>query len=161
MHAKPDLRVFLKWMIAGSGSVITDVIHLRVIDILTHRFSIRTLLAITFASSAWFAFAISHTQPATLLLGWTTIVALSLPFLRFQYWWFRDDTEVEVRIQTLPQYFALSIPIAIAIIFGPLSAIGYPSGFFVSIGPDIFGLTVPEWYTGLWENDIWWTWRQH
>ena len=28
MHAKPDLRVFLKWMIAGSGSVITDVIPL-------------------------------------------------------------------------------------------------------------------------------------
>ena len=26
LHAKPDLRVFLKWMIAGSGSVITDVI---------------------------------------------------------------------------------------------------------------------------------------
>ena len=25
MHAKPDLRVNLKWMIAGSGSVITDV----------------------------------------------------------------------------------------------------------------------------------------
>ena len=25
MHAKPDLRVFLKWMIAGSGSVIADV----------------------------------------------------------------------------------------------------------------------------------------
>ena len=29
MHAKPDLRVFLKWMIADSGSVITDVIHLK------------------------------------------------------------------------------------------------------------------------------------
>ena len=28
MHAKPDLRVALKWMIAGSGSVITDVIWL-------------------------------------------------------------------------------------------------------------------------------------
>ena len=28
MHAKPDLRVFLKWMIAGSGSVITDVMSL-------------------------------------------------------------------------------------------------------------------------------------
>jgi len=26
MHAKPDLRVFLEWMIAGSGSVITAVI---------------------------------------------------------------------------------------------------------------------------------------
>ena len=31
MHAKPDLRVFLKWMIAGSGSVITDVMSLPVI----------------------------------------------------------------------------------------------------------------------------------
>ena len=28
MHAKPDLRVLLKWMITGSGSVITDVIRL-------------------------------------------------------------------------------------------------------------------------------------
>ena len=28
MHAKPDLRVFLEWMIARSGSVITDVIQL-------------------------------------------------------------------------------------------------------------------------------------
>ena len=29
MHAKPDLRVFLKWMIASSGSVITDVMSLK------------------------------------------------------------------------------------------------------------------------------------
>ena len=29
MHAKPDLRVVLEWVIAGSGSVITDVIPLR------------------------------------------------------------------------------------------------------------------------------------
>ena len=28
MHAKPDLRVVLKWMIASSGSVIADVITL-------------------------------------------------------------------------------------------------------------------------------------
>ena len=28
MHTKPDLRVFLKWMIVGSGSVITDVMSL-------------------------------------------------------------------------------------------------------------------------------------
>ena len=28
MHAKPDLRVVLKWMIYRSGSVITDVIWL-------------------------------------------------------------------------------------------------------------------------------------
>ena len=30
MHTKPDLRLFLKWMIAGSGSVITDVITLTI-----------------------------------------------------------------------------------------------------------------------------------
>ena len=29
MHAKPDLRVVLKWMIAGSGSVIADVMSLK------------------------------------------------------------------------------------------------------------------------------------
>ena len=29
MHAKPELRVFLEWMIAGSGSVIVDVILLK------------------------------------------------------------------------------------------------------------------------------------
>ena len=29
MHAKPDLRVVLKWMIAGSGSVIADVVTLQ------------------------------------------------------------------------------------------------------------------------------------
>ena len=28
MHTKPDLRVVLKWMVARSGSVITDVIPL-------------------------------------------------------------------------------------------------------------------------------------
>ena len=28
MHTKPDLRVFWKWMIARSGSVITDVMRL-------------------------------------------------------------------------------------------------------------------------------------
>ena len=40
MHAKPDLRVVLKWLIAGSGSVITDVILLR--QMVKTRFSIRT-----------------------------------------------------------------------------------------------------------------------
>ena len=29
MHSKPDLRVFLKWMIYRSGSVITDVMLLK------------------------------------------------------------------------------------------------------------------------------------
>ena len=28
MHTEPDLRVFLKWMIADSGTVITDVMPL-------------------------------------------------------------------------------------------------------------------------------------
>ncbi|TWT75788.1 hypothetical protein CA13_73610 [Planctomycetes bacterium CA13] len=34
MHTKPVLHVFLKWMINRSGSVITDVITLRAIDVL-------------------------------------------------------------------------------------------------------------------------------
>ena len=41
MHAKPDLRVFLKWMIARSGSVITDVIRARGIEM---SFSMKTIL---------------------------------------------------------------------------------------------------------------------
>ena len=35
MHAKPDLRVVLKWMITGSGSVITAVMRLLPIEIST------------------------------------------------------------------------------------------------------------------------------
>ena len=32
MHAKPDLRVVLEWKIAGSGSVIVDVIQHKLSD---------------------------------------------------------------------------------------------------------------------------------
>ena len=39
MHAKPDLRVLLKWMIAGSGSVITDVIPLMKLKQFSLRFA--------------------------------------------------------------------------------------------------------------------------
>ena len=35
MHAKPDLRVVLKWMINRSGSVIADVITLNEYEIST------------------------------------------------------------------------------------------------------------------------------
>ena len=52
MHAKPDLRVFLEWMIARSGSVITDVIRLQKLHTFMNgnlkkrrfRFSIRSAL---------------------------------------------------------------------------------------------------------------------
>ena len=47
MHAKPDLRVFLKWMITRSGSVITDVMPLpmdRFAPIPTQNYSIATRL---------------------------------------------------------------------------------------------------------------------
>ena len=33
MHANPGLRVFLEWMVAGSGSVITAVIPLALISL--------------------------------------------------------------------------------------------------------------------------------
>ena len=48
MHAKPDLRVFLEWMIACSGSVITDVITLNMIK---KTFSIRYLLFFTLVAA--------------------------------------------------------------------------------------------------------------
>ena len=49
MHAKPDLRVFLKWMIARSGSVITDVIRLGCLlmkRLFRPRFGLRFLLLV-------------------------------------------------------------------------------------------------------------------
>ena len=46
MHAKPDLRVFLKWMIACSGSVITDVIRLQA-NGPQLKYSIRSLFVLT------------------------------------------------------------------------------------------------------------------
>ena len=49
MHTKPDLRVFLKWMIAGSGSVITDVIPLGFL--VRMQFNLRTLFLITSAAA--------------------------------------------------------------------------------------------------------------
>ena len=44
MHAKPDLRVFLKWMIAGSGSVITAVIRFG--ESCPMKWSLRSLFAL-------------------------------------------------------------------------------------------------------------------
>ena len=44
MHAKPDLRVNLKWMIARSGSVITDVIWLKQMKTLLSKFTLMLLI---------------------------------------------------------------------------------------------------------------------
>ena len=49
MHAKPDLRVVLEWKIAGSGSVITDVILLEQMN-----FSLRELLLLILLVSLYF-----------------------------------------------------------------------------------------------------------
>ena len=64
MHAKPDLRVVLEWTIAGSGSVIADVIQT---DVDTHavfvnqnskskfQFSARAVLWFISIIAVWFA----------------------------------------------------------------------------------------------------------
>ena len=54
MHAKPDLRVFLKWMIAGSGSVITDVITPKIMAK-----QITAIVGILLLSVAWLCSALS------------------------------------------------------------------------------------------------------
>ena len=55
MHTKPDLRVFLKWMIAGSGSVITDVIQLGITHGMKARISLLSLLCIVSIAALAFA----------------------------------------------------------------------------------------------------------
>ena len=52
MHTNPDLRVFLKWMIAGSGSVITDVIRVRKGSQMIRRQYILTAIAVLFVQGA-------------------------------------------------------------------------------------------------------------
>ena len=52
MHAKSDLRVFLEWMITGSGSVITDVIPLNRIAVKNIRFGIKALLFLTLIAAS-------------------------------------------------------------------------------------------------------------
>ena len=54
MHAKPDLRVFLKWIIAGSGSVITDVITPKIMAK-----QITAIVGILLLSVAWLCSALS------------------------------------------------------------------------------------------------------
>ena len=63
MHAKPDLRVFLKWMITRSGSVITDVIPLRAS--LKIRFTIRTILLAILLVSIGTAWWLDSTQKSS------------------------------------------------------------------------------------------------
>ena len=103
MHAKPDLRVFLKWLIARSGSVITDVIRLkqkalRVALNLTPEFSglIFILGFITWlVVHVAFAFAVGHDAGnlpegrRPMLVGkwiWFFTVLIGGPFLAVAYW---------------------------------------------------------------------------
>ena len=57
MHAKPDLRVFLKWMINRSGSVITDVITLM------KQFSLTSVLCLIASVAAVLAMAVANFSP--------------------------------------------------------------------------------------------------
>ena len=67
MHTKPDLRVNLKWMITGSGSVITDVIRLNKMQ-----FRIRHILAVTLIF-AFVAVCINLLSKETVLIRITKI----------------------------------------------------------------------------------------
>ena len=65
MHAKPDLRVFLKWMITRSGSVITDVIRLN---------QTMRLPAIAIASLIAFVTLVANTGAGSSLLGFVQLL---------------------------------------------------------------------------------------
>ena len=70
MHAKPDLRVVLKWMIYRSGSVITDVILLRQMP----KLSILTLFWLTL----YFAICASIYVTQNSAAGWAIVIATAL-----------------------------------------------------------------------------------
>ena len=61
MHAKPDLRVVLKWMIYRSGSVIAAVIRLRELVPMRVRYSIRTLIIAVIVFSVILALGLTET----------------------------------------------------------------------------------------------------
>ena len=76
MHAKPDLRVVLKWMIAGSGSVIADVITLRMVQM---QFELRTLIEFVTACSVCLALIVPYPVAA---LSLSTLLMLAFALLR-------------------------------------------------------------------------------
>ena len=80
MHAKPDLRVVLKWMIAGSGSVIADVIPLTSLRLRMNTLrwlviAILLFISLMFAGSAIWSFG----ENGWIL--WIVLVFLSPIFL--------------------------------------------------------------------------------
>ncbi len=60
MHAKPDLRVVLKWTIAGSGSVIANVTPFK--QSMRHRFrySLSTMIIVSVATSVLVAIVVQR-----------------------------------------------------------------------------------------------------
>ena len=106
MHAKPDLRVVLKWKIARSGSVITDVITLNktqgtILDMYAPLVTIASLvfclagIVLLFLFSvevfvAWYS-GVQHEPPRTqfqiLAEGVQMAIVCSATITVF-FWWF-------------------------------------------------------------------------
>ena len=78
MHAKPDLRVVLKWMINRSGSVITDVIPLELVPHHQIKFGLPKLLACVAIASFLVALITSvQFSIATIVVSVLTFASLS------------------------------------------------------------------------------------
>ena len=80
MHAKPDLRVVLKWTIAGSGSVIADVILFRAFRVPPlMKFNLSTLLLLIFVIALSLGWVIDHDamRQRQYYLSWGTKIANS------------------------------------------------------------------------------------
>ena len=125
------------------------------------QYSIRSLALVTLVVCIWLSLLITHTQFATQMAGWSFIGVLVLCFLRFQYWWFRNDTPPEERLRNTPRFIWLFMLPVVAYAYGPHVAPDYPVATNSSlwlIGPEVADLTIPEWYASLWNNEIW-SWR--
>ena len=112
MHAKPDLRVFLKWMIAGPGSVITDVICLmskqQKLDLAAKHWWSRLWSGIAFSLMSVLALAsgfvnYSHVGDTSHIYGGFAMGILACcSGLYYHFWYygkFRDPEMVERQIE--------------------------------------------------------------
>ena len=157
MHAKPDLRVFLKWMIAGSGSVITDVICLRLAmpeTVASNRYKLvsRIALAMVVLSASYFVISFPFWLPVKLpddfpnsiAAKWKsenfTVGALShhrMSCLFFSTAYDTFDTDSRWSERRDGHFCSFDVP--------PIEAPQEPPGFIFSLNKQTIGWNLPYW----------------
>ena len=105
MHAKPDLRVFLKWMIAHSGSVITGVILLSSFQAKKQmKFSIGNLFLVVVVSATILAWRIDRLKLGRIQADYEhrlTHLSASVNVLKHRHLYRSESRSSELRIREI------------------------------------------------------------